>query len=213
MELEEEQVLFVARRDVNNYFMLAKSGKVKTKGIFEPSSIRKSLAFEIVVEAVMASFGINRKGECVPVDIGTYIALKAIESKEFQKFLSVRTVNGGAVLNPRYELRDDWEMVEPKKWVSKSTGKKATRVSRPHPYEVFIGGERVGRVIRWYIGVTGQNVYTPKGGKVPLTDSAVLVQDFRNKPTTPIDVGWYIAKAEKLRNALLGSGEFDKEDE
>jgi hypothetical protein len=41
----------------------------------------------------------------------------------------------------------------------------------------------------------------------------VLVQDFRNKPTTPIDVGWYIAKAEKLRNALLGSGEFDKEDE
>ena len=203
MELEEEQVLFVLRRDVNNYAMLTNKGKVKTKGIFEPASIRKSMNFDVINEAVMASFGIHRKGQCAPEDIRYYITKKSQDATEFQKFLAVRTVNGGAMLSPEYELRDDWELVEPKKWVAKSTGKKQTRVSRPAPYEVFLGGEPVGRVIRWYIGVQGQNVYTPKGGKVPLTDNAVLVQDLSQRPAMLIDVEWYIQRAEKLRAALL----------
>lgn len=214
MGLEEERTFFVARRDVNSYFMLLDSKKkpVKTKGIFEPASIKKSLAFEIINEAVMASFGIGRKGEIPPVDVAAYINAAATNPEQFQKFLAVRTVNGGAILNPTYEVRDDWEPVEPKKWVAKSTGKKATRVSRPAPYEVFMGGEPVGRVIRWYIGVQGQNVYTPKGGKVPLTDNAVLVQDLSKRSTTPIDVNWYIHRAEKLRNALLSGDSFNDEE-
>ena len=212
LDLEEDQVAFVARRDVNNYFMLTTSGKVKTKGIFEPSSIRKSLAFEIIYEAVMASFGIGRKGEVEPTCVAQYITKSSTELLHFQKFLSVRTVNGGAVLRPQFELRDDWEQVEVKKWVSKSTGKKQTRVSRPHPYEVFVGGDAIGRVIRWYIGVTGEVVYTPKGGKVALTDNAVLVQDLNNPSATPIDVAWYIDRAEKLRDSLLNGCAFDEEE-
>lgn len=210
MELEEDQVVFVARRDVNNYFMLTASGKVKTKGIFEPSSIKKSLAFEIIYEAVMASFGVGRKGEIPPVSIRNYIAEKATLPSEFQKFLSVRTVNGGATLDPKFENRDDWELVAEKQWVAKSTGKKATRVSRPKPYEVFVGGTNIGRVIRWYIGTTGANVFTPKGGKVPLTDNAVLVQDLRNPSQIPIDLEWYIGRAEELCNALLTGSNFDE---
>lgn len=212
MEMEEEEVLFVARRDVNNFVMLMDSKKkpVKTKGIFEPASVKKSLAFEIIYESVMASFGIDRKGEIQPVEISDYIWQAAYNSEQFSKFIAVRTVNGGAVLNPRYETRDDWELVADRQWQTPS-GKKAKRVSRPKSYEVFIGGESVGRVIRWYIGETGQNVYTPKGGKVPLTDNAVLVQDFRVKPAVPIDVNWYIQRAEKLRAALLGGEDFNDE--
>lgn len=212
MELEEEQVLFVARRDVNNYFMLTKSGKVKTKGIFEPASIKKSLGFEIIVESVMASFGIWRGGECTPEDIRYYITKKSQDPTEFSKFLSVRTVSGGAVINPRYDIVDDWILIADRLWQSPRTGKNSKRVSRPKPYELFVGGDSVGRVVRWYIGVTGANVYTPKGGKVALTDNAVLVQDFREKPTTQIDVEWYINRAEKLRSALLTGGVFNEEE-
>ena len=211
-ELEEEQVSFVLRRDVNNYAMLTTKGKVKTKGVFEPASIRKSMNFDIINEAVMASFGICRSGQCTPEDIRMFITKLSQDPTEFQKFLAVRTVNGGGILRPTYETRDDWELIEPKKWIAKSTGKKQTRVSRPAPYEVFMGGTPVGRVIRWYIGVTGENVYTPKGGKVALTDNAVLVQNLSERPTTPIDLEWYIGRAEALRAALLnGSSVKDEE--
>jgi len=211
--LEEEQVLFVARRDVNNYFLLTKSGKVKTKGIFEPTSIRKSLAFEIIYEAVMVSFGIGRKGEVTATDVRSYITKLSQYPTEFHKFLSVRTVSGGAQLDPVFETRDDWMLVGEKEWKSVSTGRtQKKRVSRPKPFEVFVGGTPVGRVIRWYIGVTGQNVFTPKGGKVPLTDNAVLVQDLGKRPATPIDVEWYIGRAEKLRESLLNGSKIEEEE-
>lgn len=213
MELEEEQVVFVARRDVNNYFMLTAKGKVKTKGIFEPSSIRKSLAFEIIVEAVMVSFGIHRKGQCTPENIRSYIIKLSQDPSEFQKFLSVRTVSGGGLLNPVYEKVDDWILIGERLWQSPRTGKKEKRVSRPKPYNLFVSGTPVGRVIRWYIGVDGENVYTPKGGKVALTDNAVLVQDLSVRPTTPIDVEWYILRAEKLRADLLSGETFESETE
>jgi hypothetical protein len=213
MVMEEEETLFVARRDVNNYFMLIDSKKkpVKTKGIFEPASVRKSPAFEIIYEAVMASFGVGRTGEIEAVDVQTYIWKASHNPIYFEKFLSVRTVNGGARVNCKFGLCDDWVPNGDRKWISPSTGKKMTRVSRPKPFDVFLGGDNIGRVVRWYIGESGSNIYTPKGGRVALTDNAVLVQDLDNPPNTPINVSWYVDRANKLRSALLSGGQFDDE--
>jgi hypothetical protein len=184
---------------------------VKTKGIFEPVSVKKSPAFEIIYEAVMASFGITREGQCAPLDIADFIKQASDNIAQRPKFLAVRTVNGGAVIDPQFETRDDWVLVAEKTWKTPS-GKKATRVSRPKPYEVFLGGTNVGRVVRWYVGNEGKNIYTPKGGRVPLTDNAVLVQDLKVLDAPDFDLGWYIARAEKLREAIQGVGEFESEE-
>lgn len=208
MALEHEDVKLAIRRDVNNYAMLTCSKKkpVKTKGVFEPASIKKSPAFEIIYESVLASFGLGRDGEIAAETPRDYILRAANDPAQWNKFLSVRTVNGGAITNAKFEMRDDWVNTAEKLWMTPD-GKKSVRKSRPAPYEVFIGGDNIGRVIRWYIGQGGANVYTPQGGRVPLTDNAILVQnllDFNECVAhNPIDVDWYVARAEELRAQLL----------
>ena len=83
--LEETRYKGLHSRDVNNYFAVTLSGKVKGKGVFAKSGLMKNPNMVIVAEAVQ-QYILN----------GTPFIDTLKACKDFTKFLVVRTVNGGA---------------------------------------------------------------------------------------------------------------------
>lgn len=72
-------------RDVNNYFALTDKGKVKRKGVFEKTGLKKNAANEICADSVVERI-VN----------GTDIRTTIENCRDIRKFLNVRRVNGGA---------------------------------------------------------------------------------------------------------------------
>jgi hypothetical protein len=72
-------------RDVNNYIALLRDGMVKRKGIFSVSGLRKNPTNEICIEAV-TEFIRN----------GTPVEKTICEAKDIRRFVTVRSVSGGA---------------------------------------------------------------------------------------------------------------------
>jgi DNA polymerase elongation subunit (family B) len=72
-------------RDVNNYLALQNNGQVKTKGVFAKPGLNKNPAMPIVYEAVVNN-----------LTRGIGINETIINCQDITKFLTVRTVKGGA---------------------------------------------------------------------------------------------------------------------
>jgi hypothetical protein len=85
LETEEAEYAALYSRDVNNYIAVKPDGKVKRKGVFGEAGLRKNPQNEICNDALVAY--LTKK---VPVEETIY------ECEDLRKFLSVRTVNGGA---------------------------------------------------------------------------------------------------------------------
>ena len=84
--MERTDYLGLYSRDVNNYCAVKLSGEVKTKGCYSNAGWQKNPANEICNDAII-NFLVNK----VPFE-------NTIKScKQIEKFLTVRTVNGGAV--------------------------------------------------------------------------------------------------------------------
>lgn len=90
-DLEETKYKALYSRDVNNYLAITTEGKTKGKGIFTIDSIAKNPAGEIIIESVI-QYLLN----------GTPISKTIKECKNVEKFLSVRSVTGGAVFEGDY---------------------------------------------------------------------------------------------------------------
>jgi len=78
-------------RDVNNYIAVKKKGGVKTKGIFSKPGLRKNPQNRIVVNAITKL-----------LTKGTPIKDTILQCTDVTKFLTVRTVKGGAVKDGEY---------------------------------------------------------------------------------------------------------------
>lgn len=89
-ELEETRYRALYARDVNNYLALTKSG-FKGKGIFADPGLSKNPVMSICVEAAVAY-----------LNDGTPIVTTIQECGDIRKFLTVRTVKGGAVWRGQY---------------------------------------------------------------------------------------------------------------
>ena len=86
--LETEETLYSAlySRDVNSYIAITEEGKVKTKGAYGATGLMKNPQNSICAEAVIEYL---TRG----VDPAYFIA----ECADIRKFITVRTVNGGAI--------------------------------------------------------------------------------------------------------------------
>jgi len=108
-ETEETRYKALYSKDVNNYIAIfdkPKKGKLaKLKGAYAPPGLSKNPTCSICVEAVVEF--LTKK---VPI-IATIT-----QSKDITKFVSVRTVKGGAIKPDSFELVDDWVEVEKGKW-------------------------------------------------------------------------------------------------
>jgi hypothetical protein len=89
--LEQTDYRVIASRDVNSYLAVKTDGKTKGKGCFADPSLSKNPDGQIIFEAVIAKMA---SGQPVAKTIRT--------STDITKFVTVRTVNGGAVWQERY---------------------------------------------------------------------------------------------------------------
>lgn len=87
-QFETEETLYksIHMRDVNNYLAVKIDGSTKTKGVFAESGLTKNPTSWISTEAV-----INYLTKKIPIAETVY------KCEDITKFLSVRTVDGGAV--------------------------------------------------------------------------------------------------------------------
>ena len=217
---ETEETLYKAlfSRDINNYVALKEKGGYKGKGAFSEPSISKNPQTAICVEAA-----------CAWLEYGTPVAETIMRCRDVRKFVTVRTVRGGAIkithseynesLTPGQQrvflLKNDWEVVTPgalavarftHPWVTDDPVDVATA------YRMHCGEDRwqyLGKVIRWYyaVGETGALHYktvNSKGGrnKVPSSDGAKPLMNLPDEFPDDIDYGWYIRETNSMLEDL-----------
>lgn len=90
-ETEENQYAAVFSKDVNNYCGIGITGKTKTKGCFSDVSLSKN-PVNLICSDALVSF----------LTTGTPIATTIRSCRDIRRFLSVRTVKGGAVKDGHY---------------------------------------------------------------------------------------------------------------
>jgi hypothetical protein len=216
-EMEETHYRAILSRDVNNYVALKDGGGVKGKGVFAEISISKNPQNEICVDAVKAF-----------LDKGVPIANTIISCRDIRKFLTVRTVKGGAVKITRTNYDDTltpgkmktallneglFQVVSgPLKdakfdWIPDGCGYDVETA-----YRMFCGEdefEPIGKVIRWYYatGVTGCFHYHTKNtkgnrNKVPNSDGAKALMELPDTLPSDIDYEVYINEANEMLRGL-----------
>ena len=199
---EETPYKAIFSRDVNNYIAVKLDGKAKAKGAYADEGLQKNPTNEICIEAVKAK-----------LTDGTPLGETIRACRDIRKFVTIRTVNGGAVAGMRAEEVDDWVSVGDRLWMrqawldsGKAVEKMAVkRKSRPHPVEVTTGGEYLGKAIRWIYSteVKGAIHYaksTMKGthNKVPRSDGARPLMELPDTFPDDLDYAWYVAEARSI---------------
>lgn len=157
----------VYSRDVNSYIAVKPDGKVKTKGAYSMGAMSNNPQTEICIDAVIAHI------------TGTASIISTIKGcKDMRKFITLRTVNGGAI------------------WPAKMID------GIPRHIPSIPNGEYLGKAIRWYYakGVDWTIHYkkpTQSGthNKVPMTFGARPCMDLPDTIPDDIDFAWYMRKA------------------
>jgi hypothetical protein len=90
-DTEETRYRALYSRDVNNYLAVKEDGGVKTKGIFASPGLMKNPTTTICADAVAAT-----------VRYGTSIEQTILGCRDIRKFVTVRTVKGGAMWRDDY---------------------------------------------------------------------------------------------------------------
>ena len=189
-ETEETQYLAVYSRDVNNYVALKPDGKVKLKGAYAEPGLQKNPANQICVEAVVAY-----------LKSGTPVEETIMNCDDVTKFVTVRSVTGGALKVESFVEVDDWVLVEDRGtkdnvWQSAThPDQTVVRKSRPSPVVVTEHTTYLGKAIRWiYDGNNGVIVYKKNGNKVPRSEGAMPLMNLPDE-FPDVDYHWYIREA------------------
>jgi DNA polymerase elongation subunit (family B) len=200
MEMEETHYKTLAMESVNSYVAVLTDGTVKAKGDYAEPGLNKNPEYPIVYEAVR---------EYLAHD--TPIEDTIRNCKDIRKFLTVRTVNGGAVY---YEDDGTIPFVEgmTAAQVRETYGITMAEIKRREKARaervVEGAGTHLGRVVRWVYTTKdcGTIHYAKNGNKVPNSDRCRPFQVLPKKNKTPKDLDYdrYIRIAfKKLK--LVGS--------
>lgn len=205
-ETEETAYAALYSRDVNNYIAVKHDGGVKAKGAYARPGLHKNPTNEICIEAVEALLTKN-----IPIH-------ETIRScTDIRKFVSVRTVKGGAVkiwdrVLPDHTDKEDllvktgFIQVEGGLWRHPSWQDELAVAGLASAYEHALlmwpegKHEYLGQAIRWYYaaGETGEIVYASNGNKVPKSDGAHPLMTLPAHLPNNIDYEWYETEAYKI---------------
>lgn len=208
-------------RDVNNYIAVKEDGSTKCKGAYaNPWASKKNMAERlhknptntICVEAVEALLTKN-------IPIMTTVR----RCKDITKFVSVRSVKGGAVKvwdripPPAHSSQEEllklagFVPFSKDSWVREgdTIGRAAMNTERAYKAawdELSKPGltEYLGKSIRWYyaVGVQGEIVYATNGNKVPRSEGAKPMMDLPDEFPADVDFEWYEQECEKILQAI-----------
>ena len=198
---EETRYKALYSKDVNNYIAIYDKPKkdklAKTKGAYAPTGLSKNPTNWICVEAVI---------DFLTKDIPITATIRSC--RDITKFVSVRTVKGGAVKPDSFELVDDWVEVSKGAWLHKwqmaDSAKylKDARVQplKPPSFEIAVGGTFLGKSIRWYYaeGETGHIVNALNGHQVPKSEGAKPLMDLPTEFPSDINFDWYETEAYRI---------------
>lgn len=209
-ETEEVQYAALYSRDVNNYIAIyaqpqeKKGQKVyaKLKGAFAPTGLQKNPTNQIAVEAAV---------DYLVHDIDINHTVRSCE--DIRKFVSVRTVQGGAIQgysdwNPKAKVgemiacleRSGWQMWPDKKtWANEDMTLVLERKEayRHVTMEQLKGAEYIGKAVRWYYGVgeTRDLRYKTNSNSVPRTRGAVPIMELPEEFPSDVNHDWYVREA------------------
>lgn len=226
--MEETRYLALFSRDVNNYIAvkekMAKDGTplgipggVKCKGAYanpwtgelDATRLHKNPTNTICIDAVQQYITSGRSIE------------DTIRScTDITKFVSVRTVKGGAVkvwereAPPAHASEEELvQMAGYSRFSSDAyvvTDKDQKRVlSLNNAYDCAVDKlsppakmDYLGKSIRWYYAkeLGGEVVYATSGNRVPKSDNAMPILDLPDQFPTNVDYDWYIAEAKGILN-------------
>lgn len=212
-ETEETRYKALYSRDVNNYIALKEKGGSKGKGAYAEPSLSKNPQNTICVDAVKAY-----------LEHDTPVAETILRCRDVRKFVTVRTVKGGAIRVTRtnYDdrlrpsqmrdvlIRDGWYQTHPGPlskakfdWIPDGFGYDVETAYRLHCGEDEFS--YIGKVIRYYYanGVTGALHYKTKNNKgnrnkVPSTDGAMPLMELPDEFPPDVDYGRYIEEANRI---------------
>lgn len=227
---EETRYMALYSRDVNNYIAVKQKevknedGSIswieepdgtKNKGAYSnPWASKKNIAMRmhknptttICVEAVEAFL---TKG--VPIE------QTIMSDKDVTKFVTVRSVRGGAVKvwnRTLPEHSSEEELVRRAgfqpwygdSWLMKgASDRTATTFAGAYKQAVALLSEPglcdyIGKSVRWYYGknVEGELVYASTGNKVPRSDGAVPYMELNDNFPEDIDHDWYVTEARRI---------------
>ena len=211
--MEETRYRALLSRDVNNYIALKEGGGVKGKGAYATTTIAKNPTNEICVDAIKAF-----------LDKGVPLAQTIIGCRDIRKFLTVRTVRGGAI-KITHTKYDDGLTASKKRDVLLANGfiqivqgplAKAKFDWIPDgcgydvetAYRLHCGEDRfdyIGKVVRWYYarGVKGPLHYKTTNSKgnrnaVPNSEGAKPLMELPDEFPTDVDYDWYLTEANRI---------------
>lgn len=200
-DTEDTTYRAIYSRDVNNYIAIKPDGKAKLKGAYAEAGLQKNPTNEICNDAVVAHL---TEG----ADIDHFIR----NCIDIRKFVTVRTVNGGAICNVGYKTVDDWVQIADRTWARQKWIDEridyfkgaVSRVSRPKPVQDMVGGEYLGKAIRWYYakGVTGALHYKSNGNTVPRSEGAKPLMELPETFPQDVDYDWYANEARSILKAI-----------
>jgi len=176
-EMESVEYIAIYSRDVNNYYALKPDGGVKRKGAYAKSGLeeKKNPTMDICAEAV-ATF----------LSTGTPVSKTIRECRDIRKFVTVRTVKGGAIWNVKeieFERR----------------GKRGQLLK---PGARFDAGDAhyLGKAIRWYQSTCGNGAihYKDSLNRVPKSDGARPIMDLPDEFPEDVDFAWYVREARRI---------------
>jgi len=216
-ETEETRYKALFSRDVNNYIAIKAQGGYKGKGAFAAPAISKNPQNAICVEAVAAW-----------LEHGVPVGETILRCTDIRKFVTVRTVRGGAIkiTRTRYDdtltpgkKRDEllaygWHQTVPgplsKARFTYMTGEPDYDVETA--YRMHCGADEfdyVGKVVRYYYatgerGALHYKTVNKSGGrnKVPASDGAKPLMELPDEFPGDVDYGRYIEEANGMLKDL-----------
>ena len=188
-ELEQTEYKAIYSRDVNNYIAIAKSGKVKCKGVFAApvptASNWPAPSGQICVDAIIAH--LTRGGPIEDV---------ILSCNDIRQFIYVRAVKGGGEITDR--------LVFPKK-PSKRFAAEVLSQYGFSSYEEALewsrsGGKYLGKMVRWYYAKDSERCikYVGSGNLVPRTQGCQDAMVLPDSLPIDIDYDWYIEETKSL---------------
>ncbi|MCQ9146116.1 hypothetical protein [Ochrobactrum sp. BTU2] len=177
-EMEETPYKAMYQSSVNSYFALKAGGGTKRKGLYAKSGLEAKVnpANDICSEAV-AQF----------LEHGTPISETIRKCRDIRQFVTVRTVNGGAI----YGVREvEFERI------SEKTGK----VLKPGVKFDASGAEYLGKAVRYYRSTQslGALHYKTNLNRVPQSDGCRPLMELPDEFPSDVDFAAYVRDARQI---------------